>query len=89
MVESVSAILETPFMQPVRFSQALLWVAVVLYIIGAVAWAGVDLAAHAASATSPFAAMVYNPNTWAFLGWEGIFILGGLTVRAMVIRLTE
>lgn len=68
-----------------------MWVAVALYLIGAVAWAGVDLAAYDAahSEASAFSALIYNPNTWSFIGWEGIFILAGLTVRAAVIRLTE
>jgi hypothetical protein len=77
-------------MQNIRISHALMWVAVALYLIVAIAWAGVDPTTQAARAeASTFAAIVYNPNTWAFIGWESIFILAGLTVRALVIRLTE
>jgi len=77
-------------MQNTRIPHALMWAAIALYLIGAVLWAGVDLTTHTArSDISAFAAMVYNPTTWAFIGWESIFILGGLTVRALVLRLPE
>lgn len=77
-------------MQNIRIPPLFIWVAVALYLMVAIAWAGIAPATNTAPPElSGLAAIIYDPNTWAFIGWEGIFILGGLTVRAVVIRLTE
>jgi hypothetical protein len=74
-----------------RIKSLFMWLAVALYIGIAVAWAGIAPAVNAAvpASVSAVGAVLNNPNTWSFIGWESIFILGALTVRAIVIRLTE
>lgn len=77
-------------MQNIRIPHLFMWVAVTLYLMVAVIWAGIAPATNTAPPElSGLASIIHDPNTWAFIGWESIFILGGLTVRAMVIRLTE
>lgn len=77
-------------MSNVRISHIFMGMAIALYLIGAVVWAGVAPATNMAPPDlSGVAAIAFNPNTWVFIGWESIFIIAGLTVRAVVIRLTE
>jgi hypothetical protein len=77
-------------MSTIRISHVFMGIAIALYLMGAVAWAGVAPATDVAPPDlSGLAAIIYDPNTWVFIGWESIFIIAGLTVRALVIRLTE